>query len=268
MSGLGVAAGQAGSPARIALEPCFVLHRRPYRESSLLLEIFCAAHGRLGLVARGARRPRSPLRTALEPFRPLLLSWSARGELGTLTGAEPQGRGTGLAGAALAGGFYVNELMLRLLHRHDPHPELFESYRLTLLRLARPAEMEPALRIFEKRLLESIGYGLVLDRAGDSEQGIDAGRRYRYVTDRGPVADAAGREELPAVRGSTLLALARERFPDAAALHEAKLLMRGVLGAYLGTRPLMSRTLIRERGATPGGAASLQPSRRDSEETK
>ncbi len=111
---------------QVMLEPAYVLHHRPYRDSSLILDVLSAAYGRVALVARGARRPKSRLHGVLQPFQPLLASWSLRGEMGTLTAAEARAGG-GLRGRALISGFYVNELLLRLLHRHDPHPQLFTA---------------------------------------------------------------------------------------------------------------------------------------------
>ncbi|NIR32358.1 MAG: DNA repair protein RecO [Gammaproteobacteria bacterium] len=230
---------------RVELARAFVLHRRPYRESSVLVEAFSADHGRVGLVARGARRPSSRLRGVLQPFRPLLLSWSGRGELATLTAAECEGVVPMLAGGKLASGFYLNELLLRLLLRHDPHPELFETYRRVLPRLAVTDAHEPVLRVFEKRLLATIGYGLVLDHEADSGHAIDPAALYRYYSEQGPVAQTG--EDAPGVpvHGRTLIALDREELDDPEVLHEAKRLMRNVLTVYLGSKPLASRALFR-----------------------
>ena len=153
---------------RIDLEPALVLHARPWRESSLLVEAFSRGHGRLGLVARGARRPKSRMRGLLQPFIPLLLSWRGRGELATLTGADTEGSFSPLAGSAAIIGLYINELLLRFLHRHDPEPMLFDHYLVALDGIARGNDPEPILRIFEKRLLEAAGYALELKREGRS----------------------------------------------------------------------------------------------------
>jgi len=227
---------------RVTLEPAYVLHRRPYRETSLLLEAFTRTHGRVGLVARGVRARRSRFTGLLEPFSPLLLSWAGRGELASLVAAEPGGAGARLGGRVLLNGLYANELLMRLLVRADPHPELFGSYRELLAELATRAGPEAPLRIFEKRLLAAIGYGLVTDREADTGAPIAAGKRYLYVLERGPlpagVADA-GVE----IGGETLLALAAEHLSSKSELGEAKRLMRFVLGAYLGPRPLATRAL-------------------------
>jgi DNA repair protein RecO (recombination protein O) len=239
---------------RVELEPAFVLHHRAYRETSLIVEILGRDTGRLGLVAKGARRPKSDLRGLLQSFRPLLLSWSGRGELGLLTNAEPDGYVSRLEGTALFSGFYMNELLMRLLHRFDPHPELFDHYKAAVEALGSGKRTESVLRIFEKQMLESIGYGLVLDRDIDSGEPIHVECAYRYQADRGPVSapedDGAG--DGVHVAGETLLSLARERLEDERVLDEAKRLMRVVLRRYLGDKPLATRTLFRSSGPAQG----------------
>jgi len=232
---------------RVQLRQAFVLHRRPYRETSLLLEVFTRDFGRLGLVARGVRRRASRLAGVLQPFRPLLLSWSGRRELGTLADAEYDGVTQPLGGPALASGFYVNELVLRLLHRFDPHPELFGIYAGTLERLRRSGAQESALRIFEKRLLEAVGYGLVLDHDVVSGRPLEPDAVYDYRHDRGPVPAGAGGTEGIRMGGDALAALARERLDTPEHLLAAKRLMRYVLRVHLGDRPVTSRTLFRGR---------------------
>ncbi len=229
---------------RVAAEPAFVLHARDYSESSLLLEVFAARHGRLGILAKGARRPRSPWRGVLKPFQPLLLSWSGRGELAILTGAETERGADGLTGLAVFFGFYLNELLVRLLHRHDPHEALYGAYRQALLSLGRGEEHEAVLRIFEKHLLGELGYGLVLDHDIDSAP-LDAQAVYDYLPERGPrrLSSDAGPGEGVLIRGASLLALARERFDDEGMLREVKTLMRVALARHLGDKPLNSRRL-------------------------
>lgn len=241
---------------RVELEPAFVLHHRAYRETSLIIEILGRETGRLGLIAKGARRPKSDLRGLLQSFRPLLLSWSGRGELGLLSNAEPDGYVPPLGGAALFSGFYMNELLMRLLHRFDPHPELFDRYRAAIEALGNAKRTESVLRIFEKQMLESIGYGLVLDRDIDSGEPIHVECAYRYEADRGPVSvphgDDASADDGVHVAGETLLSLARERLDDERVLDEAKRLMRVVLRRYLGEKPLATRSLFRASGPPQG----------------
>jgi len=232
---------------RIELEPAFVLHNRAYRETSLIVEVFGRDTGRLGLVAKGARRPKSALRGMLQSFHPLLLSWAGSGELGLLTGAEPDGYMRTLAGQALFSGLYINELLMRLIHRHDPHPELFYYYRDAIESLNQAQGTEAVLRIFEKQMLESIGYGLVLDRDIDSGEPIHGDCAYRYEMDRGPTSLEIRDGDGVPVAGETLLSLARESLETERALNEAKQLMRVVLRRYLGDKPLATRSLFRAR---------------------
>jgi DNA repair protein RecO (recombination protein O) len=245
---------------RITLQPGYVLHRREYRDSSLILEVLSRDHGRVALVARGARRPKARLNGLLQLFTPLLVGWSGRGELATLTGAEPNGAST-LRGRTLVSGFYLNELLMKLLTRHDPHPGLFTAYERVLRELAEcgpPVEgdfrEQRALRLFEKTLLREIGYGLVLDRDVTGAPLVPEAE-YDYQSERGPVAVDGGapavREsvERPArgvrLRGRSLLELAAGELGDADSLRDAKRLMRVVLGICLDHRPLHSRALIR-----------------------
>ena len=230
---------------RIDLEPALVLHARPWRETSLLVEAFSRGHGRLGLIARGARRPKSRMRGLLQPFIPLLLSWRGKGELATLIGAEAAGVVAPLAGSAAIVGFYVNELLLNFVHRHDPEPILFDHYRVALGRIAHVDDPEPVLRIFEKRLLQAVGYALELEREADSGIAIDPEGRYRYTTDSGPERWSSDTRPGVCVSGSTLLALAREQLADRRALREAKHLMRSIIDEHCGGRVLASRMLWR-----------------------
>jgi DNA repair protein RecO (recombination protein O) len=221
---------------RIEFEPAYLLQQRPYRESSQLLEAFTANHGRVGLVARGARGPRSRLRGTLQLFAPLLLSWSEAGELGTLTGAEPGGIAVVLAGERVFHGWYLNELLLRLTERHDPHPRLYRDYGAALSHLA-GEHGEAALRIFEKRLLAEIGYALPL------EGGLEPERRYRFDLEQGAQPAPAG--DPSSYAGASLLALAAERLETRESLREARKLLRSALQRQLGGRELETPKLLR-----------------------
>lgn len=235
------------SDGRIALQPALLLHRKPYRDTSLLIEAFSAEHGRLGLIARGARSRRGSQQGLLQPFTPLLLSWSGRGELMTLTGAEPHGPPLVLSGDAVISGFYLNELLMRLLPRHDPHPRLYHSYHATLQHLALPARQEWALRLFERDLLQELGYGLLLTHEGGSGEMVEAAVSYCYHPEFGPQRQSPGEERCLVVHGATLLALAQGEEGDSRTRSEAKRLMRTILSHYLGTKPLASRELFRQR---------------------
>jgi DNA repair protein RecO (recombination protein O) len=229
---------------KLSLQPAYLLHSRPYRDTSLLLEAWSRDAGRVGLVAKGARGVRSRLRGLLQPFVPLLLSWSGRGELATLTGAEADGPCPALVGRALLSGLYVNELLLRLVPRNDPHPRLFALYGATLPVLADPHQEERALRLLERDLLEELGYGLVLDHEADTGLPVAPQRRYRYLLERGVVAAESDEPGGIPVSGASLLALARGELRDRVGLKEAKELTRAALALYLGGRPLKSRELF------------------------
>lgn len=229
---------------RVLLEPGFVLHGRAYRETSELLEVFSRDHGRVSLVARGVRRPRSRLRPLLQPFRPLLLSWSGRaGGLMTLAAAEAAAVPLDLAGDCLLSGFYLNELLLRFLHRGDPHPQVFGAYAQALARLDGGVGAEPVLRGFEMLLLAESGYGLNLDHEALSGRPLEPGGRYRYVVERGPIV--ADVDDAATYGGSELLAIGRGEFDDAGAAATARRLLRAVLDHHLGGQPLQTRRVAR-----------------------
>jgi DNA repair protein RecO (recombination protein O) len=225
----------------------FVLHAYPYRETSLIVEAFTADFGRVAMVARGAKRPRSELRGLLQAFQPLLLSWSGQRELKTLLRAEWRGGLPRVRGGALLCGFYLNELLLKLLPREDPHPDVFVEYELALGHLVAGADQATVLRRFEVSLIAAMGYALPLVREADTGAPVDPDIRYHYAFDRGPrrAAPSPGLR-LPVVSGTTLLALAEQRYPDAATAAEAKRLMREVLDHYLEQRGVESRRVVQD----------------------
>lgn len=225
----------------------FVLHAYPFRETSLVVEAFTQGHGRIALVARGARRPRSSLRGVLLPFQPLLLSWTGRSELRTLTRAEWQGGYTALRGETLMCGFYLNELLLKLLPRDDPHERLYDIYQATLGVLAGEAQRESILRRFELHLLRELGYAVTLDRDAESGEAISPERRYVYLIERGPVAaGATDRENGVELSGQTLLDMQSGRFGGAVTQQQSKALMRTLINHYLGKQVLHTRQMLRE----------------------
>lgn len=230
---------------RVAAQPAYVLHARAWRETSLLLEAFTRDFGRVGLVARGVRGARARLpRSALEPLQALRLDWTGRGELQTLTAAEPDGVPHAFRGDALLSAMYANELLVRLTARNDPHPRLFDRYAELLEGLADAPSLAWHLRCFERDLLAAIGYALQLETAADTGEHIEAARVYDYLPEEGAV-DARGQQarEQPGsvrVRGSALLALAAGALPDAEDLAALRRLMRTVIGAHVGERGLQS----------------------------
>jgi len=236
-------------------QPAFVLHTYPYRETSVIVEALTEQHGRVALVARGAKRPRSELRGVLQAFQPLTLSWAGAAELKTLVKAEWRGGLPLPGGAALLCGFYLNELLLKLLPREDPHPLLWTAYASALQALtadAHPAAQSATLRRFEVRLLAELGYALALTHDVDSGAPVDAAQRYHYAFDRGPrlvAEEPRAHSQWPIVRGATLIALATEQYPDGDVAAEAKRLMRGVLDHYLDERRIFSRRVVQDLAA-------------------
>jgi DNA repair protein RecO (recombination protein O) len=227
-------------------QPAFVLHGRPYRETSLIVEAFSRDHGRVALVARGARRPKSALRGVLLAFQPLLISWSGRGELRTLTRTEWQGAYCPLEGEALICGFYLNELLLKLLARDDPHERLFGVYQETLAALADAAERPAVLRRFEMCLLRELGYAVILDRDVERDEPVARERSYVYVVERGPVSAAGASANGVELSGQTLLDMQSGIFTSPATQQQSKLLMRTLINHCLGNQVLHTRQLLRE----------------------
>ncbi|WP_266156718.1 DNA repair protein RecO [Dyella silvatica] len=246
---------------RLEQQPAYVLHARPYRETSLLLECLTRDHGRLGVVARGVRRERSRLqRSQLEPFQPLALDLLLRGELATLLSAETIAMPPRLLGDAGLAGLYLNELVVRLTGRQDPHPELFTAYAQTLPRLASRESLAWSLRRFERDLLEALGYGLQLEIEAETGDPLAPGQFYRYQVEQGAVPCAASAP--PASRGSDLLALAQDRMPDAAGLAALRNMMREVIRFHLGGAELRAWRVLavamssrKGNGQKPGGGS-------------
>ena len=230
---------------RIQDQPSFVLHSYPYRETSLIIEVFSREQGRVALMARGARRPRSALRGLLMSFQPLTLSWFGKHELRTLHKAEWHGGQPQLQGQALLCGFYANELLLNLMIRDDPHAHLFDYYQQTLQRLAREQDHAAVLRCFEKNLLQELGYALLLGREAGSNEPIKPTVVYRYVVERGALRDQENIEGLP-VLGKTLQDMAADDYRDPVSAQQSKQLMRMLLNHHLAGKTLHTRELIKD----------------------
>jgi DNA repair protein RecO (recombination protein O) len=232
------------SEYRIAEQPAFVLHSYPYRETSLIIDVLSRDHGRLALVAKGAKRPHSALRGVLQTFQPLSLAWSGKSEMRTLTGAEWVGGMLPLTGDALLCGFYVNELLVRFCAREDPHPQLFHHYVVTLTRLAHDEPPVQVLRSFERVLLRETGYAMALDRTV-ARKAVLADGRYVFDPERG-VREAS--DEWPApwpvVSGQTLLDMEKDDYHRAQTVAQSKTLMRFLLNTYLGGTPLATRQIL------------------------
>ncbi|MBU6460031.1 MAG: DNA repair protein RecO [Proteobacteria bacterium] len=232
---------------RIENEPSFVLHAYPYRETSYILEIFGRNIGRVGMVARGARRPKSDLRGLLMPFQPLLLYAQGKGELLTLTKAEWVGGQKLLVGQALFCGFYLNEILLKLLMRHDAYDQLFDEYELTLKLLGEAVYNQSALlRRFEIKLLSALGYGLVLDSEAFTNQPIDPNAQYDYFVEQGPVRNVNQHNSGFLISGQTLVDMKQELYERNKTLKESRELIRYVMSYYLNGQPLKTVQLMND----------------------
>jgi DNA repair protein RecO (recombination protein O) len=233
------------SAGRVSLEPAYLLHHYAWRDSSRILELLTPNHGRVGVFARASRRQGSALPAALQPFGALLVSWSGRGEAGRLTAAERTQPPARMAGERLMSGFYANELLLKLLPRNDPHPDIYAAYAALVGDLcAQTAEPVRALRIFEKRLLEALGWGLNLERETGSGQSLESGSRYRYLLEGGPELIDGAAEGSLVFSGASLLSLAREELADQRSLADARRLLRAALDHCLDGRTLRTREVL------------------------
>ena len=233
------------APQRIQNEPAWLLHHRPFRDSSQILDILSLDQGRLAVIAKGSRGAKSKLRGILRPFLPLQLSWFIRSDLGTLTGAEMNGAALSLSGDALLSGYYVNELILKLLHRHDPQPEIFAAYSRTIERLAGGKEVAAFLRQFEIELLRILGYALNLDHDTETTEPLRPQQQYEYRVEQGlvPVSDRDG----PMVfRGAEIDAIRNQQFADPAVLKNAGSLLRNVIAYHLDGKELKSRKVLKD----------------------
>ena len=255
------------SARRVWLAPAYVLHQYAYRDTSRIVEVFTGEYGRITLFARGANGPKSSLRGLLRPFQRLLVSWSGRTEACALLTAEVDGALTTMPNERLMSGFYLNELLLKLTHRWDAHAEVFFSYASCVQALCSGAGEEATLRLFEKRLLEDLGYGLELGRTAEGLP-VAGDRYYRYAPERGPqpcVAEAPG-----AVYGRSLSDLEAENLQDARSLRDAKRVLRAALDACLDGRVLKSRAVMRalhQRYRRFEPAPAAQPSAAHQEES-
>lgn len=233
---------------REQLQSGFVLHSRPWRETSLLLDIFTKNHGKISLCAKGVRSKKSPKRSLLQPLSPLLLCWSGRGEMQTLTKLESAAPAIRLTGTALYSAFYINELLVRLLHRHDPHPELFYHYQKTLEQLSVTKFLEQTLREFELALLTTIGYGLTLDHDING-QPITVAENYLLDVDGlfQIVENSQNTNDTRYFSGVNLTAITNQDWQSQDVLKDAKRLLRLSLQPLLGNKPLQSRKLFRRK---------------------
>ncbi|QKJ88257.1 DNA repair protein RecO [Paramixta manurensis] len=223
----------------------FVLHGRPYSETSLLLDLFTESHGRIRVLAKGARSKRSALKGALQPFTPLLVRWSGRGEVKTLRSAEAVSLALPLSGITLYCGLYVNELLSRVLEQETAFSELFFDYLNCLQTLAAASgSPEPALRRFELAMLGHLGYGVDFLHCAGSGESVSDEMTYSYREEKGFIASMVINQR--SFTGRELRALYAREFPDADTLRAAKRFTRMALKPFLGGKPLKSQELFRQ----------------------
>jgi DNA repair protein RecO (recombination protein O) len=233
---------------RIQDQAAYILHHRAYRDSSQILELFSCDYGRITVVSKGSLSAKSRTRARLQPFVPLLVGWSGKGDMSTLTASEVLSHTSlKLHGNALASAFYMNELLMKLLHKHDVHEDVFNLYKNTLVLLQDADALEKTLRIFEKKLLQMLGFGVNLIHDAETDEVLQADQHYRYYVEHGPVLSMSSVQDVRALRikGSSLIAFEKESLDSAEALKDIKSLMRYVLAYYMEGKPIKSRELFR-----------------------
>ena len=228
---------------RVSSQPAFILHSYPYKETSLIVDVFSRDYGRVALVAKGAKRPHSKLRAVLQTFQPLAVSWNGKAEIRTLTSAEWIGGLLPLEKSALLCGFYLNELLVKLLARDDAHPALFDHYIATLNQLAHDEPAPIVLRKFERALLKETGVGSNLSVCTTTRRVVEPDEIYIVDPEHGP-RPAHPADNTPRVHGKTLLDMEREDYSDNTTQMQSKFLMRFLLAHHLGGAPLNTRQIL------------------------
>ena len=227
-------------------QPIYILHTYPFKETSLIVEILSKEFGRIAFTAKGARRPRSSLRGMLLPFQSLQATWSGRQELKTLHNIEWSNAFLTIEGDALVCGFYLNELIMRLVPKDDPYPKLYDFYNNTIQELTSNKFLSVTLRRFELRLLQELGYQVPLNK--DTHGGIiDPDKKYFYQVESGPSFNRTFNDQIP-VAGKTLLDMAADNYEDIKTERQSKQLMRYLINHYIGDKPLHSKQLFMANG--------------------
>jgi len=232
------------SQRRVQQQPGYILHRRPFRDTSQILDILTRDHGKIAVVARGSRGSKSRLAGVLRPFLPLRVSWVAKSDLGTLTGAETGGLPVGMVGDAVFSAYYVNELLLHFLHRYDPQPEIYALYEEVVRALASTDNIAASLRSFELEFLSLLGYAVNLSHEFGSREALLAEQNYEYRMEQGPVS--VQRTGPMVFKGEVLSGIGEQRFDNPDILRAANRLLREVVGFHLGGKELKSRKVLME----------------------
>jgi DNA repair protein RecO (recombination protein O) len=227
------------------LSPAYVLHHRSFSDSSLLIDFFTLQSGRVTCVAKGVKGGKSNKSAILQPFIPLMMTFSGRGEVKTLNQCEAADKPFQLSGNRLFTAFYVNELLLKSLPKNEAFETVFSHYSTLIAHISDPeSHFEETLRLFEKHLLEMLGYGLLLQCDADNGSVIEFSKKYRYIFDKGPVEASelqVNLDQLPLISGETLLAIASGSLENQSQLRESKLLMRYLIKELLGGYIFKSR---------------------------
>ena len=227
-----------------SLQAAYVLHVRDYRETSGLVDVLTSHDGRLTLLAKGFKTGKRQRKSFLQPFRKLSIAWSGRGELKTLAVAEESEAPIVLEEKALVSGLYVNELLMRLLHPHDPHPDIFALYEQTIRNLSASSTLENVLRKYEMDILEALGYGLMLDVDVEGRD-LDPTASYCYLFDSGPLKSDQVVHNGILLTGRTLLSMKAGKLYGEQAFKQSKQLMRYILAQYIGEKPLKTREMFK-----------------------
>ncbi len=232
------------SQRRVQQQPGYILHHRPFRDNSQILDIVTRDHGKIAVVARGSRGSKSRLAGVLRPFLPLRISWVGKSDMGTLTGAESAGPPAGMVGDAIFSAYYVNELLLHFLHRHDPQPEIFALYEEVIKALLITDNIAAALRSFELEFLSLLGYAVNLDHEAGSRNPLKIDQDYEYRMEQGPVL--IERDGPLVFKGAVFKEIAEQRFEKPDILRAANRLLREIIGFHLGGKELKSRKVLME----------------------
>jgi DNA repair protein RecO (recombination protein O) len=228
--------------SRFLLHDAFILHSRSYKESSLLIDLFTRECGRVSVIAKGVKKSKRSLFGVLQPFTPILVSWVGKTELHTLTNVEINGVFKYLYGTNLLCGYYINELILRFLHKEDPYEILYNAYANVMQSLKSVKNIEPVLRYFECELLQELGYGLNLTVDIETGKKVESNKMYYFEIEKGPVLEKSSDTNIP-VSGETLLSLENSTLIEKRTLTESKKLMRYVINYYLAGKPLKTHQL-------------------------
>ena len=238
---------------RVDTQVAYILHKRAFRDTSQIIDVFTRDYGRLSLMSRGSRGSKSKTGSLLQVFRPLLMSWQGRGEMPFLNNAEIADiKAPSLSGKNLKSAMYINELLVYLLHKNDVHADIFDQYHNCLYSLEENTNLEVVLRLFEKNLLQQLGFGLNLANDADTGKAISAEKSYAYIFEHGPVSCDENRHSPanPVISGDSLIAFDQGVLSSGQQCAEIKALMRFVLKAHLGHKTLKSRELFRKKALT------------------